>query len=71
MKHGDSMTWAGLKMISDASVADGIIEIRQSMDDPISRLSRDVSVWRVNTLDAQVRAGLIALGWTPPTSEQE
>jgi len=28
--------------------------------------SRALSAWYMNTQDKQIRAGLIALGWTPP-----
>lgn len=66
MKRENEMTWDGIKLVSIASLSGGVIEARQTMEDPMSRLARDVTVWRMDTLDAQTRAGLIALGWTPP-----
>ena len=56
-----------IKTTSDASITDGVIEVIQTTRDPIRQFCDEVVRWKLDTRDAQVRAGLIALGWTPPS----
>lgn len=63
--------YGDITLKSSASIKDACVFVDQEIEvpDPISRLSRDVSRWMIDTRDAQVRAGLIALGWTPPADD--
>lgn len=61
------MQWGRIKITSDASITDGVIDVLQTTSDPLQQFCDEVVRWKLDTCDAQVRAGLIALGWTPPS----
>lgn len=48
-----------------------VICITQTLSDPMNQIRDQVTTWRIHTADQQVRAGLIALGWTPPKAEPQ
>lgn len=60
--------YGSLTLKSSMAIKDDCVLVDQSIEQPdaVTRLARDVSRWMIDTRDAQVRAGLIALGWTPP-----
>lgn len=48
-----------INLVSEMKIDDGVIAITQ-------KIGEQVSCWALDTHEKQVRAGLIALGWTPP-----
>lgn len=64
--------YGGITLKSNMSIKDACVFVDQEIETPdlTRRLSRDVSRWMIDTRDAQVRAGLIALGWTPPLDQE-
>lgn len=61
-----------VKLTSNVAVTDGVITVDQHMTDPIREgAMREIVRWSVDTREAQIRAALISLGWTPPPTEDE
>ncbi|WP_313495424.1 hypothetical protein [Pseudoxanthomonas mexicana] len=61
-----STNYGPLTLKSSMSIKDACVIVDQQIDDPLSDMVGRVSRWMIDTRYAQVRAGLIALGWTPP-----
>ncbi len=60
LKHAQ----ACIKYRTEISDRDGIITLQMTQD--IGGITRKLAAWSINTMDKQVRAALVALGWTPP-----
>jgi hypothetical protein len=68
MKHGNVAEWGGIKISSDVSVADGVITVTETYEEPMWGAKDRICRWMLDTRETKVRAGLIALGWTPPAT---
>lgn len=63
---GASTNYGPLTLKSSVAIKDACVIVDQQVNDPLRDMAGHMSRWMIDTRDAQVRAGLIALGWTPP-----
>lgn len=58
--------WGTIKLWSDMQVKDACVIVDQRIDDPLRDIVGQVTRYMIDTREAQIRKGLIKLGWTPP-----
>jgi len=46
-------------------------EIRQALVEELDGVPRRLAEWVVRTREADIREGLIRLGWTPPSTDRQ
>lgn len=65
-RFGETYKLNSIFLSSEVSLIGDLIKIKQTANDHLSVISRQVSEWCIDTAERQTREALIKLGWTPP-----